>query len=566
MVQAGTALAATSPLAERPNSTYQTNGRVNSIVVVGNTIYIGGDFTRVRPAGSPLGANEVTRNHLAAIDAPTGRLLPWDPDADDVVHSMSLAPDGSALFMGGVFKRIDGEVRRRLAAVSPVTGDVLDWSPEANIRVRTVLATEDRIYVGGKFTTINGTPRIRLAALDYQGNLDPDWAPTADDDVRTLAATLDGERIFAGGDFEYIDDEPRRRVVPLDAHTGEALPWAYHPAYPIRQFAVTEDRLFVAGDGGGGHLDGYDLATGARVFGLTTDGGVQAVAYLDGVLYGGGHFDNVCVDGGTGIRPFICDDVSAQRRKLVAVDPVTGDLDPWNPGANSPLGVFWLASRGSSLLSGGDFTRTGQRTEQQGFAMFSPPGLGGAGQGGGGAPLFADAFSNGLGQWDRTVGMTIDPSQGGAAPPSALIDVAGGRGKAVEQLSTTYGRLCMSSAVAVPLRPPGSLTLLRFRTASNGPVVKVIVDRSGHLRVKSDVSRAKSMRAARFGPGWHTVELCGTVGSNGEWFLYFDGVRVLDGWLANTGAVPIGRVEIGDPKRTTYQARFDDVVVDTGGL
>jgi len=61
------------------------------------------------------------------------------------------------------------------------------------------------------------------------------------------------------------------------------------------------------------------------------------------------------------------------RDKLLAVDEDTGALTPWNPSANSVLGVFALygvASNGD-LLAGGDFTSIGLR-KQQGYAQFTP--------------------------------------------------------------------------------------------------------------------------------------------------------------------------------------------------
>lgn len=33
--------------------TYQANGRVNAIVTIGDMVYVGGQFTAVRPAGAP---------------------------------------------------------------------------------------------------------------------------------------------------------------------------------------------------------------------------------------------------------------------------------------------------------------------------------------------------------------------------------------------------------------------------------------------------------------------------------------------------------------------------------
>jgi hypothetical protein len=54
-------------------------------------------------------------------------------------------------------------------------------------------------------------------------------------------------------------------------------------------------------------------------------------------------------------------------------------LEPWAPGANSPLGVFAMANDGTSLELGGDFTKLGSpdslgqaNFNQQSYGQFSP--------------------------------------------------------------------------------------------------------------------------------------------------------------------------------------------------
>ena len=52
---------------EAPASSFQTDGKVNAIVVSNGKIYIGGSFTHVRAPGAPAGG--AARNHLAALSA-----------------------------------------------------------------------------------------------------------------------------------------------------------------------------------------------------------------------------------------------------------------------------------------------------------------------------------------------------------------------------------------------------------------------------------------------------------------------------------------------------------------
>ncbi len=96
------------------------DGDVYGAALRGRTLYLGGAFVSV--AGQP-------RNGLAAVDAVTGRLLPWRQDADESVFSVAL--DGGTLFAGGQFAHVGNELRAGLAALDPGTAAVRPWSPFA---------------------------------------------------------------------------------------------------------------------------------------------------------------------------------------------------------------------------------------------------------------------------------------------------------------------------------------------------------------------------------------------------------------------------------------------------
>ncbi|MGF7473793.1 hypothetical protein WFJ45_23970, partial [Salmonella enterica subsp. enterica serovar Minnesota] len=61
------------------------NGLLNMTLggIANGVVYAGGDFTSVRPPGSPLGSGEVARNRLAAFSASTGNLITsFNPDVN----------------------------------------------------------------------------------------------------------------------------------------------------------------------------------------------------------------------------------------------------------------------------------------------------------------------------------------------------------------------------------------------------------------------------------------------------------------------------------------------------
>ena len=68
--------------------TWQINGVVWSQVVVGNTVYVTGSFTKARPPGVPVGgAGEVDADNIFAFDITTGNRVPFD-------HSLNASGPG----------------------------------------------------------------------------------------------------------------------------------------------------------------------------------------------------------------------------------------------------------------------------------------------------------------------------------------------------------------------------------------------------------------------------------------------------------------------------------------
>jgi chitodextrinase len=176
--------------------------------------------------------------------------------------------------------------------------------------------------------------------------------------------------------------------------------------------------------------------------------------------------------------------------------------------------------------------------------------------------IFADDFSTGdLSRWTGVTRITVDATQGSAATPSAQGNPAGQSAFAYKDLGTTSGSGCLSVNVnAASLA--GSTDLFRLRTAAGGPIAKVYLSASGVLLVRSDVAATQLSSGVALGSGWHNLELCGTVGSAGAWDLYRDGAKIVNGWAADTGTAPIGRVQIGDTAAKTWTVNFDDVRLD----
>ncbi len=354
------AIPAHAALSIDADDTWGTNGKVNAILRVGGTIYLGGDFTALQSDADAV----IARNHLAAIDASTGEPTSFDPNVDASVFGLAASADGSRLYAVGNFNAVGGQVRKKIAAFDLPTGALSSWKPPAwpNNVVRAVAVTADHVYLGGSFTNIgSANPRTRLAALSpTDGSILSSWTPAADGLVRDIV--IAAGRAFLAGNFNAINGTTGRSLAAVDPVSGSLISGVYHPNYPVLDIEAGSTRLYGAGGGGGGKAFATTLPAGTRVWEKKTDGNVQGVGILSGVPYFGGHF-------------FKYDGKAVEQ--MVRADPATGALDTtWVPSVTSGfLGVFAVHAFSGKLYIGGDFTRV-SNAKQLNFAAFSDAAVG----------------------------------------------------------------------------------------------------------------------------------------------------------------------------------------------
>ena len=127
-------------------STWETDGIVFALAYGHGVVYAGGTFGHALPPGTPAGSTtgEVGRTFLAAFNSTTGALITsFDPtitysgtNANPDVYAMALSPDGTTLYVGGIFDHVNGVARNDLAAFNTATGALTSWAPSTGPRVR----------------------------------------------------------------------------------------------------------------------------------------------------------------------------------------------------------------------------------------------------------------------------------------------------------------------------------------------------------------------------------------------------------------------------------------------
>lgn len=330
-----------------PGRSWVPNGVVYDVARGDDVIYIAGDFTSLQ---DPATGTTATRQRVAALDAATGELLPWNPGANDTVRAIDAA--GGTVYFGGEFSQANGEPATRIAAVGADGSAVPGWSAQVNNTVVRIVATPTAVYIGGQFGAVNGVQRPRLARLEPgTGALVSTFnAQVSGGRVNAIALSPDGTRLYLGGTFSQLRGQSRVFQGAVDPETGAvSTSWA-PPARcdicHIFDMVADGDRVFAAVGGGGGRVLAWN-ENGGVAWQRRGDGDVQAIDVDSGIVYAGGHFGPL-FEGQT-------------RHMLVALAVSNGAVQGYRlpfTGSDFP-GIWAVLADSSGLHIGGSFRFSG---------------------------------------------------------------------------------------------------------------------------------------------------------------------------------------------------------------
>ena len=375
-----------------------TNGTVNDIEVVGNTVYLAGAFTQVGPnTGSGVIFDLDTHNLENTFPKVNNEIRTVIPDGNGgwfiggdftlvgslpclkqgLAHILSdgtvdpnfpatfdsgvtaLAKSNSILYVGGA---------DRITAVDIKTGNILNWSPYINGQIYTFVVDNSILYVGGYFTQVNGLTRNNLASFDITtGNL-TSWNPNVSGlNGWVYDIKVSGNNVYVTGRFTKVGDKARNSLAAIDKFSGIVTDWDPVPylssdgsSVVIYETEIVDNVIYVTGNfvkiGGQSrnHLAAIDLSTGKAtswnpIPNIYVGGGFYTLAISGSTLYVGGDF-GIFREGGTVY------DSEKTIYNLAAIDLVTG-IANWNPKAGGP--VYSLAISNSKLYAGGRIRTVG---------------------------------------------------------------------------------------------------------------------------------------------------------------------------------------------------------------
>lgn len=329
----------------------ETNGDVYSISVDSDQsiVYIGGLFTEV--GGQP-------RENVAAIDAISGEVLPWNPGTNDGI--LTVVAKGNVIYLGGIFTEVAGIPRNRAAAVDPA-GTLLAWNPNvgsnSNEYVYGITPTDLAVYLCGNFYTVGGVNRFTLASVQPTSGAPLLWNPSSEFVPKSVTPWKGN--LYVCGSFSKIGGQNRSNLAPVDLN-GNVLPWIPAPNGSVWSLIPHADSLYAAGSFTS--ISGVNRGRLARLledgsvppFGTSTDNEVFSLAIVGSTLYAGGHFTAA----------------NGQPRAGLLCTDLNGSLLPWSPPVTGD--VFALGGYGATVFVGGKFTAVGG-IPRQGFAAIYDP-------------------------------------------------------------------------------------------------------------------------------------------------------------------------------------------------
>ncbi|MBC7383100.1 MAG: T9SS type A sorting domain-containing protein [Bacteroidia bacterium] len=344
------------------NGSLSLNGAVNAQHVVGNTLYIGGNFTAINANSGPLVGVDGATGNVASIGLPA---------VSGTVNTIAFDATYGYL-IGGSFTSVGGQTRTNLARLNTnLSVHALNISVPGI--VNKIVIYSGKAYVFGSF----GGMRIDLV----NNSLDTWGIQYTSGDVKD--AEIDNGFLYIVGNFKPASGS-NNCIAKYDLSNNGSLITSWTPfissssntSLPnnaiIYDLLIANGVIYFGGSGisytSGGVRSNFAAITvsGSAVSGLNVqfNNTVYSLAYttsssVNYVIIGGA-FAGARL-GSTGNF--------GNRNKLVMVNLNNNQFLPWYPNPDGNVNA--LTFIGGNLLVGGDFTEIGANTAISRFAVYS---------------------------------------------------------------------------------------------------------------------------------------------------------------------------------------------------
>jgi trimeric autotransporter adhesin len=191
-------------------------GNVNALAVVGNLVFIGGDFLSILYKGNSVSVNGIlawdrARDEFARLGTATDFGVRRGANSG-TVNALAAGPDG--LYVGGRFNRagsivVSGIARYNAGGWSALAGGVGSTFLDPEVRALALLGSD--LYVGGYFDSADAANARLIARWNTAGNT---WSALGsglflpNNQGRAKALATSGNAVYVGGYFITAGSHP----------------------------------------------------------------------------------------------------------------------------------------------------------------------------------------------------------------------------------------------------------------------------------------------------------------------------------------------------------------------
>jgi hypothetical protein len=346
------------------------DGRVNALAVVGNEVFVGGDFTE---------AGGVSANSVARFNTQTNTWSSLGTGSSNGVNDdvYALAVVGNEVVVGGFFTSAGGVSANRVARFNTQTNtwsslgtgssNGVSISGYGYGEVRALAVVGNEVYVGGWFTSAGGVSANSVARFNTQTNTWSSLGTGSSNGVSggivstVYALAVVGNEVYVGGSFTEAGGVSANGVARFNTQTNT---WSSlgtgssnGVSGSVAALAVVGNEVYVGGfftSAGGvsaNRVARFNTATNTwSSLGMFSSNGVNdrvsALAVVGNEVYVGGGFTSA---GG----------VSANR--VARFNTQTNTWSTLGTGSSNGVSgtVLALAVVGNEVVVGGSFTEAG---------------------------------------------------------------------------------------------------------------------------------------------------------------------------------------------------------------
>ncbi len=236
-----------------------TNGTVRTIAAHGNIIYFGGNFTEV---------GGMSRNNLAAIDATTYELLPFNPNVNGTISTMKLSANGDYLYVGGSFTKIGNVDLNYLSKINTSTGIAVSTFPSVDAQVERFAMNygSNHLFFYGPFAQVgNETGYYGIAGIDENDQIITSFKPYCSNpaQLRGIAASPNNQYVYLGHGnatitYNTVNGVERSNFAELKVSDGKVTTFAPEPDNGVFDIICTNSALYFGG--GFDKIEGFSNA------------------------------------------------------------------------------------------------------------------------------------------------------------------------------------------------------------------------------------------------------------------------------------------------------------------